>query len=140
MVALGAVISVRAWLTEPPRRVGVDETVDGFRQVSKKTAAIDGGSAAIDGVYVYDTSGQESIDVLGGDSHTYPSESALTVTSEGCGQRMTWKPLAGRSESWLVCPVDGGLAMPRCEQRALVLPPDLRHRLRVRRLVVGTAT
>ena len=51
---------------------------------------------------------RESIDVLGGDSHTYPAETALTVMTEGCGVRMTWKPLAGRSESWLVCPLDGG--------------------------------
>ncbi len=104
-VALGFAIGVRAWLTEPPRRVGVQETVESFRTVSKE-------SAAVDGVYVYDSSGQESIDALGGDSHTYPAETALTVTSEGCGERMTWKPLAGRAETWLVCPVGGGLAMP----------------------------
>ena len=105
VVALGIVIGVRAWLTESPRRVGVEETVESFRKASKE-------STAIDGVYVYETSGQESVDVLGGDSHTYPAETALTVTSEGCGLRMTWKPLAGRSETWLVCPVDAGLATP----------------------------
>ena len=105
MIALGVVIGVRAWLTQPPRRVGVEETVKSFRKASKE-------SAAIDGVYVYDTSGQESVDVLGGDSHRYPAETALTVMSEGCGQSMTWKPLTGRAESWVVCPVGGGLAIP----------------------------
>ncbi len=105
VVTVAVVIGVRAWLTEPPRRVGVAETVEGFRKVSKE-------SAPIDGVYVYDTSGQEAVDVLGGDSHTYPADTALTVTTEGCGERMTWKPLAGRAETWLVCPVGGGLTTP----------------------------
>ena len=77
-----------------------------FREASQ-------GSAPVDGVYVYDTKGSESVDVLGGDSHTYPAVTALTVMTEGCGLRMTWKPLAGRAESWLVCPAGGGLDVPR---------------------------
>lgn len=105
MVALGVVIGVRAWLTEPPRRVGVEETVERFRKASQE-------SAPVDGVYVYDTKGSESVDVLGGDSHTYPAETALTVMAEACGLRMTWKPLDGRAESWLVCPAGGGLDVP----------------------------
>ena len=106
MVALGLVIGVRAWLTEPPRRVGVEETVKSFRKASQ-------GSAPVDGVYVYDTKGSESVDVLGGDTHTYPAESALTVMAEGCGLRMTWKPLDGRAETWFVCAAGGGLEAPR---------------------------
>jgi len=106
VVALGVVIAVRAWLTEAPRDVGVAETVAHFRAAASETAAIDG-------VYVYDTTGTESVDVLGGDIHTYPVISALTVTTEGCGVRMTWKPQDGRSESWLVCASDGGLTTPR---------------------------
>ena len=106
VVALGVVIGVRAWLTEPPRRVGVEETVESFRKASQ-------GSAPVDGVYVYDTKGSESVDVLGGDAHTYPAETALTVMAEGCGSRMTWKPLDGRAETWLVCPAGGGLEVPR---------------------------
>jgi hypothetical protein len=105
VLVVGVAFGLRAWMTAEPRGVGVQETVDSFRKASN-------GSAAIDGVYVYDSSGTESVDVLGGDRHTYPAESALTVTSEGCGERMTWKPLAGRSETWLVCPVGGGLAIP----------------------------
>jgi hypothetical protein len=106
VVAVGVVIGVRSWLTAEPREVGVEETVESFRDDAEQVTALDG-------VYVYDTTGTESIDVLGGDSHTYPAETALTVTTEGCGVRMTWKPLAGRSESWLVCPLNGGWVTPR---------------------------
>ena len=112
LIGIGTALGMRAWLTAEPRRVGVQETIIGFRQ-----DATDGTDAhevaTVDGVYVYDTSGSESIDVLGGDAHSYPSETALTVTSEACGLRMTWKPLAGRSESWLVCPLNGGTITPR---------------------------
>ena len=106
VVALGTVIAVRAWLTEEPHDVGVQETVDHFRTAANE-------KTEVDGVYVYDTAGTESIDALGGDSHTYPVVSALTVMTEGCGVSMTWKPLDGRSESWMVCPSDGGLRTPR---------------------------
>ena len=35
----------------------------------------------------------------------------VTVTSEGCGFRVAWTPLEGRTESSLVCPERGGLAI-----------------------------
>jgi hypothetical protein len=63
------------------------------------------------GVYVYDTAGQESIDALGGDTHTYPAETTMTVTAEGCGFRASWTPVSGRTESSLVCVEGGGLAI-----------------------------
>ncbi|HMK10394.1 MAG TPA: hypothetical protein VK461_02300, partial [Acidimicrobiales bacterium] len=72
VIALGTVIAFRAWLTEAPHDVGVQETVGFFRAAaSEKTE--------VDGVYVYDTTGTEGIDALGGDSHSYPLVSALTV-------------------------------------------------------------
>ena len=106
VVIVGVVFGVRAWLTAEPRQVGVEETVESFRKDADPVTSVDG-------VYVYDTAGSEDIDVLGGDAHTYPSPTALTVMTEGCGVRMTWKPLAGRSESWLVCPSGGGSIVPR---------------------------
>ncbi len=106
VVIVGCSVGVRAWLTAEPRQVGVEESVDSFREDANQVTTVDG-------VYVYDTAGSENIDVLGGDAHTYPSPTALTVVTEGCGVRMTWKPLAGRSERWLVCPLDGGSVTPR---------------------------
>ena len=65
VVALGVVIDAHAWLTAEPREVGVQEDGASFREDAEEVTTVDG-------VYVYDTSGSESIDVLGGDSHAYP--------------------------------------------------------------------
>lgn len=113
IVLVATAVGVRWWLTAPARTIGVTETVDRFRDESSgsPTSRAPGLRAPVPGVYVYDTSGEESIDALGGDTHPYPAETAMTVTSEGCGFRVTWTPLEGRSESSLVCPEHGGLAI-----------------------------
>ena len=103
----GGIIGLRMWLTAEPETVGVDETVDDFREQAEDVAF----ETRVDGVYVYDTSGTEEIDALGGDSHTYPLETAMTVRTEGCGVRITWTPLDGRSETMLLCRRDGGAVM-----------------------------
>ena len=105
---VASVIGVRMWLTAEPGEVGVDETVETFREQAADEVVIE---TPVDGVYVYDTSGMEQVDVLGGDSHEYPAETAMTVTTEGCGVRMTWAPLDGRSETMSVCRRDGGIAL-----------------------------
>jgi hypothetical protein len=107
VLIVAAVIGVRMWLTAEPGEVGVDETVEHFRQQAAEVVV----ETPLDGVYVYDTSGMEQVDVLGGDSHQYPAETAMTVTTEGCGVRATWAPLDGRSESILVCRRDGGATL-----------------------------
>ncbi|HVS84209.1 MAG TPA: hypothetical protein VHD91_01095 [Gaiellaceae bacterium] len=56
-----------------------------------------------DGVYVYDTTGGESIDVLGGARHRYPATTAIVVTRASCGLRLLWQPLALRSTTWTLC-------------------------------------
>jgi hypothetical protein len=113
-VVIASAIGFRMWLTAPPRIIGLTETLERFREPGPSTSP--GPSAPLlqapaPGVYVYDTAGQESIDALGGDTHTYPAETAMTVKVEGCGYRLTWAPLAGRTESWLLCPRDGGVAI-----------------------------
>lgn len=61
------------------------------------------------GVYAMRTSGEETVDVLGGLRHEYPPLSPLTVTAEDCGTRWRWQPLEQRWDSWLTCPTpDGG--------------------------------
>jgi hypothetical protein len=102
-----AVIGVRLWLTAEPGEVGVDETLDEFREQAAEVVI----EQPVDGVYVYDTSGMEQVDVLGGDSHEYPAETAMTVMTEGCGVRTTWAPLDGRSETMLLCLRDGGAVL-----------------------------
>lgn len=104
---VASVIGFRMWLTAEPGEVGVDETVESFRERASEVLL----DRPVDGVYVYDTSGMEQVDVLGGDSHEYPAETAMTVTTEGCGVRITWAPLDGRSETMLLCNRDGGTAL-----------------------------
>jgi hypothetical protein len=62
------------------------------------------------GVYRYRTTGDESIDVLGGAHHTYPAESTITVTPDGCGVRLRWDVLQERRDEWRLCPTPAGLA------------------------------
>jgi hypothetical protein len=103
----GGVIGVRLWLTAEPDEVDVEETVEEFREEANQVVI----ETPLDGVYVYDTSGMEEVDALGGDSHQYPLETAMTVRKQGCGVRMTWAPLEGRSETISVCESDGGATL-----------------------------
>lgn len=98
LLVLGVgLVGVRMWLTAPARKISVQETIDKYRDESSgssSAAASSGNQVRLPatGVYVYDTPGQESVDALGGDTHAYPSESAMTVLTEGCGSRVSWGP------------------------------------------------
>jgi hypothetical protein len=61
------------------------------------------------GVYRYTTTGEESADILGGASHTYPPVTTLTVTPDTCGVHLRWDALQERRDEWRLCPVAGGL-------------------------------
>jgi hypothetical protein len=63
------------------------------------------------GVYTYRTTGRETIDALGGRSHRYPEVSTITVTHEGCGALVSWRPLQERWDATTVCPSARGLAL-----------------------------
>jgi hypothetical protein len=93
--------------------ITVDESLARFREgVGASPAAVAGLPAP--GVYVYATEGGDEITVLGGSHHTYPAETTVTVTPEGCGVRMRWSALGERWEEWLLC-LDG----PRLEIRSI---------------------
>lgn len=55
------------------------------------------------GVYVYATTGAESVSALGGARHTYPARSTITVTAAPCGMALRWDVLRTRSVTWRVC-------------------------------------
>jgi len=111
VLVVGGGIAVRVWLTTDPRAVTVGETVDRYRETSTEKAPGASLRAPDAGVYVYDTSGFESVDALGGDRHDYPAETAMTVVAEGCGFRVTWTPLEERTDSSLVCQQGDGLVV-----------------------------
>ncbi len=70
------------------------------------------GSELLDpGVYAYRTTGRESIDALGGRSHRYPDVSTITVTHEGCGALVNWRPLQERWDATTLCPSARGLEL-----------------------------
>jgi hypothetical protein len=63
------------------------------------------------GIYRYRTTGSERIDALGGTSHDYPPETTITVTTEGCGVRLTWDALRERREEWRLCATPKGIVL-----------------------------
>jgi hypothetical protein len=63
------------------------------------------------GVYVYDTTGSDSVDALGGASHQYPSTTTITVEPGGCGIRQRWQPLEERWDEWTTCAEPGGVQL-----------------------------
>jgi hypothetical protein len=69
------------------------------------------GSGEVDGVYLYTTRGDESIDALGGAHHRYPKTSSITVVTEPCGMRLLWEPLEERSATWTLCATQRGIEL-----------------------------
>jgi len=95
------------------------------------------------GVYVYTSSGAESIDAVGGSRHVYPAETTITITTEGCGVSLQWNALEERHERWQLCLGDDGIVVPAdgsqsfheffgqtktedltCDREVVVLPLD----------------
>lgn len=71
--------------------------------VRYRAAAARGDTPIPQGVYVYATTGSESISALGGTTHRYPPRSTITVTRAPCGMELRWDVLRARSTSWTVC-------------------------------------
>lgn len=56
------------------------------------------------GVYVYATTGRDSVDVMNGAHHVYPPTTTITVQSTACGTQQRWDILEQRWELWQRCP------------------------------------
>lgn len=63
------------------------------------------------GIYLYRTSGFESIDVMSGVTHDYPAETSITVTVDGCGVLLRWDALQERREEWRLCATPAGIEL-----------------------------
>lgn len=61
-----------------------------------------------EGVYVYATTGHDEVDVLGGNGHTYPDETTITVRHAGCGVTERWDVLDERWDERESCRTAGG--------------------------------
>lgn len=111
LIGLGAVAAIAiaaavVWglvLRERAEPASVDEAVARFREEGRRS-----GTPIPAGVYLYATTGTESISALGGRRHRYPRRSSLTVTAGGCGMQLRWDVLRTRRTTWEVCPEDDG--------------------------------
>jgi len=129
VVVVGAFLVVReVAYRDRSRRVTTEDALSRFRDEagsstttsvaeSAPRAAV-GPSASVDapatdlppvGVYRYRTSGQESVNVLGGAHHAYPAETTITVTPDSCGVRLRWDALKERRDEWRLCVTPAGL-------------------------------
>jgi hypothetical protein len=88
--------------------VSIAEVVDRFRQQVHS-------AEGFDGVYVYVTHGEESIDALGGARHRYPRRTSITAVGVRCGLRLHWDALKERTASWTLCTTPRGLELHRFE-------------------------
>ncbi|GAC1319309.1 MAG: hypothetical protein NVSMB12_18540 [Acidimicrobiales bacterium] len=70
-------------------------------------------ASAPPGVYTYATDGSERVSALGGQSHTYPARTTITVTSTPCGSNARWDPLQQRFDEWDMCNAGSGLQLRR---------------------------
>ena len=65
----------------------------------------------LEGVYLYTTSGGESLDALGGAHHGYPATTPLTAVRVACGLRLRWDALEERSTAWTLCTTPLGVEL-----------------------------
>jgi hypothetical protein len=96
-----AVAALAAWqlaLRDAATPATVDQALARYRAEAKQ-----GGTAVPAGVYVYTTSGSESISALGGKRHRYPARSTITVAAGGCGMTLRWDVLTSRWNRYEVC-------------------------------------
>jgi hypothetical protein len=59
-----------------------------------------------DGVYLYNTTGSEEVDILGGAHHDYPAQTTITVQRAGCGLVTRWDAIRERWDERRSCLVD----------------------------------
>ena len=76
------------------------------RTVAVRAAA--GRPSVPEGVYVYATTGEDDVDVLGGSRHVYPDRTTITVRHAGCGLVEHWDVLKERWDERESCHSSGG--------------------------------
>ena len=63
------------------------------------------------GVYVFSTSGYETVSALGGSRHDYPSQTTITFTNTRCGVNLRWDGLQQRWDQYDLCVEGSALRM-----------------------------
>lgn len=105
VVLAGVAVAVwRVVLRDTATPATIEDALARYRAAAKQ-----GETPIPPGVYVYGTTGSESISALGGTTHRYPPRSTITVTRAPCGLELRWDVLKTRSTTWTIC-VTGELA------------------------------
>jgi len=105
LVAVTAAVVWRTVLRDTATPASIDDALARYR-----ATAAQGETPIPPGVYVYATTGSESISALGGTTHEYPPSSTITVTQSSCGMTLRWDVLETRSTTWDICVGgDGGV-------------------------------
>jgi hypothetical protein len=94
--ALAAAVAGGLFLRDSSRTASVTAALRLFREENPSTTGDEG-------VYLYDTTGGESLDVLGGATHRYPATTTIALSHAGCGTRLRWQALTERSTTWVLC-------------------------------------
>jgi hypothetical protein len=97
-VGIAAAVTWRVVLRDTAEPASIADALARYRAAA--SAAVTG---IPPGVYVYATTGFESISALGGTRHDYPRRSTITVTEAPCGMQLRWDVLRTRSTTWTVC-------------------------------------
>lgn len=86
------------------RRYGesTSTSVGGTATTSTQALAVPG-TLPEPGIYVYTTTGRDSVDALTGAHHDYPATTTITVTTSDCGVQQRWDVLVERWEEWQRC-------------------------------------
>ena len=95
-------------LSDTAKPASIQDVVRRFQQADRS-------AGKLDGVYLYATRGQESIDALGGVHHRYPATTGITAVSVPCGMRLHWDALQGRSSTWTLCATPLGIELHATE-------------------------
>src|SRR5262245_41031561 len=87
--AVVAAVAAGFILHDTAKPVSIQDVVRQFREAVQKPGQLEG-------VYLYSTRGEESVDALGGATHHYPARTTITVVEVPCGVRLQWQPLEER--------------------------------------------
>jgi hypothetical protein len=110
IVLLAGAIGGYLWLTnDPTDPVDVGAVVSEFREAAATTEAATVPTGPEPGVYLYDTTGSESVDALDGSSHRYPATTTMTLRADDRGCiRSRWEALEQRWDEIVRCPGPDG--------------------------------
>ncbi len=101
---LAIAVTTGLLLKDKATPVSIQDVLARFHEGERRTGKLDG-------VYLYATRGQESVDALGGATHRYPKSTTITLVTVPCGMRLLWEPFEERSVRWTLCATGDGIEL-----------------------------